>query len=92
MVRLAHAEVAAGGKPEIEKIYGNAIWMNPDVRVKLRAAEQREYAAKRDADERGRIQKAKAANGSISGAGGGSGTEQPKGLRDQLEAAWDGAA
>ena len=89
MARLAQAGLVAGAKPELDDLYGKAIWANPDVREKLLAAQQREAAAKRDTDERGRIQKAKAANGSISGAGGGSGTEQPKGLRDQIEAAYD---
>ncbi len=69
---LAHVDKAKGLQPSLGDLYSKAIRLNPVVSAKVAEAERRQATTQRDVDERERIAKAKAANGSISGAGGGS--------------------
>ena len=69
---LAHVDRAKGVQPEIGDLYSKAIRLNPVVSAKVSETDRRQATTQRDADERVRIAKAKAANGSISGGGGGS--------------------
>lgn len=84
MTRLAQADLAAGVQPDLNSLYERAIWANGTTRSQLLAAQQSQEAERR----RQEAEKAKRAGGQISGAGAPA-TEQPKGLRETLEAAWD---
>ena len=84
MTRMAQADLAAGVQPDLRTLYERATWANPTVRGKLQAAQQEAAAA----EARAKAEKARKAGGSISGAGAAP-AEQPKGLRETLEAAWD---
>lgn len=77
MTRLAQAEVAARRQPHLEALYDSAVWANPAVRAKMMAADNQE-----------KVQKAKAAGIQVAG-GGGAPRNQPQGLRETLEAAYD---
>ena len=68
---LARVEVDKGLQPDLGDLYSAACRLNPVVSAKVSEAERRQAATQRDADERERISRAKAANGSITGAGGG---------------------
>ena len=73
---LAAVSVSKGVQPELGDLYSKAIRLNPDVSAKVADIDRRQDATQRDADERERISpSAKAASGSISGAGGGGATE-----------------
>ena len=76
MTRLAQADLAAGAQPDLKSLYDRAAWANPTVRAKLLAADNQEKA-----------RKASRAGGQVSGAGAAA-AEQPKGLRETLEAEW----
>ena len=69
---LAAIDKARGLQPSLGELYSKAIRLNPDVNAKINEAERRRVATQRDLDDRERIAKARAANSSISGAGGGS--------------------
>ena len=69
---LAHLDQAKGLQPSLGELYSKAIRLNPVVSAKVAESERRQDATQRDVDERDRIARAKAASGSISGAGGGS--------------------
>ncbi len=91
MTRLAQADRLAGRTPDLADLYERAVWANPTVRAKLTAAQQ--HAAKRADEQRrkGEVQKAKKA--AVSVTGGPAGTrEQPKSLREDIAAAFDGAS
>ena len=87
MLAMAQAKVAAGQPPDIAELYEQAIWSNASVRAKVQAAERH---TSRQAEQQ-RQTRAKTAAGSLAG-GGGSQTEQPKGIRESVEAAWDAAS
>ena len=87
MLAMAQAKVAAGQPPDIAELYESAIWSNASVRAKVQAAERH---TSRQAEQQ-RQTRAKTAAGSLAG-GGGSQTEQPKGIRESVEAAWDAAS
>ena len=70
MTRLAQADVAAGVQPNIDQLYERACWSNAAVRGQLISAQQTAAETQRLATEKERIAKAKAANGSVAGAGG----------------------
>ena len=84
MTRLAQADLAAGVQPDLKSLYDRAIWANPTVRSQLQVADKAAEAERKKAE----VAKAKKAGGQISGSGGAA-AEQPKGLRDTLEAEWD---
>ena len=70
---LAAVDVSKGLQPSIGDLYSAATRLNPVVSARIiRGRAPPGHATQRDVDERERIAKAKAANGSISGAGGGS--------------------
>ena len=69
---LAHVDRGKGLQPDLGDLYSRATRLNPVVSARIAESERRQAVTQRDADERERIAKAKAANGSISGAGGGS--------------------
>ena len=69
---LAHVDKAKGLQPSLDDLYSRATRLNLDVSAKIAEAGRRQATTQRDADERERISRAKAASGSISGAGGGS--------------------
>ena len=92
MAALAQAKAAAGQPQDIAELYETACWSNPSVRAKMQAAAERKAEATKRKAEQERAKKAKRAAGSLSGSGGGGSTEQPKGLREQLEANYDAAA
>ena len=77
MTRLAQADLAAGVQPDLQSLYDRAVWANPTTRAKLMAEQQKAS-----------VQKARSAGGSISGAGAPA-AEQPRGLRETLEQAYD---
>ena len=80
MTRLAQADLAAGVQPDLKSLYDRAAWANPTVRARMLAADNQE-----------KTQKAKRAAVQVSGAGAPA-AEQPKGLREALEAGWDNLA
>ena len=69
---LAAVDVSKGLQPSLDDLYSAACRLNPVVSAKVAETARREATAQRDEDERGRIARARAASGSISGAGGGS--------------------
>ena len=69
---LAHLDKAKGLQPSLGDLYSKAIRLNPVVNAKVAETDRRRDSTQRDADERERISRARAASGSISGAGGGS--------------------
>ena len=87
MLAMAQAKQATGQPLDIAELYENAIWSNASVRAKMQAAERHESRQ----TEQQRQARAKTASGSLAG-GGGSQAEQPKGIRESLEAAWDAAS
>lgn len=94
VVRLARAETAAGGRPDLEQLYNSACWTNPTVREKLLSAQKAGEEKQRLADQKVKADKARKAAASVSGAPG-DGTEpvsSPEDLRGTLEAAFDSAA
>ena len=68
---LAAVDVAKGLQPELGDLYSKAIRLNPVVSAKIAETYRRQAMTQRDADDRERVSRAKAASGSISGAGGG---------------------
>ena len=84
MTRLAQADLAAGVQPDLQSLYDRAVWANGNTRSQLLSAQQGQEAERR----RQEAEKAKRAGGQISGAGAPA-AEQPKGLRETLEASWD---
>ena len=69
---LAAVVVSKGLQPSLDALYSAGCRLSPDVSAKIAETERRQDAAQRDVDERERVAKAKAANGSITGGGGGS--------------------
>ena len=82
---LAALDQAKGLQPDLGDLYSAACRLNPDVSAKIADAGRREATTQRDAEERARITKAKAASGSISGAGGGSAPPAPDSVLEILE-------
>ena len=87
MLAMAQAKQAVGQPLDIAQLYEQAIWSNASVRAKMQAAER--HTSKQA--EQQRQARAKVASGSLAG-GGGSQTEQPKGRREAIEAAFDAAS
>ena len=87
MLAMAQAKRAANQTPDIAELYEQAIWSNASVRAKMQAAER--HTSKQA--EQLRQARVKTAGGSLAG-GGGSQTEQPKGIRESVEAAWDASS
>ena len=87
MLTMAQAKQAVGQPLDIAELYEQAIWSNASVRAKMQAAER--HTSKQA--EQQRQARAKVASGSLAG-GGGSQTEQPKGRREAIEAAFDAAS
>ena len=87
MLAMAQTLNTAGQTPDLAQLYEQAIWSNASVRAKVQAAER--HTSKQA--EQQRQARANIASGSLAG-GGGSQTEQPKGIRESLEAAWDAAS
>ena len=87
MLAMAQAKQAVGQPLDIAELYEQAIWSNASVRAKMQAAER--HTSKQA--EQQRQARAKVASGSLAG-GGGSQTEQPKGRREAIEAAFDAAS
>lgn len=85
MIRLAHAERAAGREPSLEKLYQDAQWINPDIREHIQSAQQK--AADKKAEEAARA-KAEKARKAAKTATSGTGLDSPSddlGLRAQIE-------
>ena len=87
MLAMAQAKQALNQTPDIADLYERAIWSNASVRAKMQAAERHESRQ----TEQQRQARAKVASGSLAG-GGGSQTEQPKGRREAIEAAFDASS
>ena len=87
MLAMAQAKQAAGQPLDIAELYEQATWTNASVRAKMQAAER--HTSKQA--EQQRQKRASIASGSLAG-GGGSQTEQPKGIRESIEAAWDASS
>ena len=87
MLAMAQTKQAAGQTPDLAQLYEQAIWSDASVRAKMQAAER--HTSKQA--EQQRQTRARTAAGSLAG-GGGSQTEQPKGIRESIEAAWDAAS
>ena len=68
---LAAVDVSKGRRSDLGDLYSKAIRLNPVVSAQVAETERRQATTQRDAHERERIAKAKAANGSITGGGGG---------------------
>lgn len=85
MIRLAHAERAAGREPSLEKLYQDAQWINPEIREHIQSAQQKAAEKKAEAAARAKAEKArKAAKTATSGTG----LDSPSddlGLRAQIE-------
>ena len=91
MLALAQAKSVAGQPLDIAQIYDSACWSNPSIRAKIQAAENYRTQQTQRKAEQERAAKAKTAAGSLAGGGGG-GKEQPKSVRETLEAAWEAAS
>lgn len=84
MIRLAHAERAAGREPSLEKLYQDAQWINPQVREQIQTAQRK--AAEKKAEEEARA-KAEKARKAAKTATQGNGLDSPSddlGLREQI--------
>ena len=88
MLAMAQAKQAAGQPLDIAELYEQATWTSASVRAKMQAAER--HTSKQA--EQQRQKRASIASGSLSGGGGSSQTEQPKGIRESIEAAWDASS
>ena len=67
---LAHVDRAKGLQPDLGDLYSRATRLNPVVSARIAESERRQAMTQREAEDRQRVAKAKAASGSISGAGG----------------------
>ena len=65
-------------QPELKSLYDRATWANPEVRAKMLAAEKHAAEQTRKADDKARLEKAKKAGSSVTGAGAAPATEQPE--------------
>ena len=83
MLAMAQTLKTAGQTPDLAQLYENAIWSKASVRAKVQAAERHTTQQA----EQQRQKRASIASGSLAG-GGGSQTEQPKSIRETLEANW----
>ena len=90
MTRLAQTDRAAGLAPTLADLYERAIWSNPTVRAKMLAAQQHAAARQTERARKEQIRKAKRASATVTGQGSGD-AEQPRTLRDEIEAQWDSA-
>ncbi len=91
MTRLAQADRAAGLTPTLADLYERAIWSNPTVRAKMLAAQQHAASRQTERERKERIRRAKRASATVTGQGSAP-KEQPKSLRDEIEAQWDVSA
>ena len=87
MAALAQADVARGVQPDLEALYDQACYANPNVRQRILADQNAQATVQRQRTNAG---KRRAGKG-ISGAGSSS-KEQPTSIRDILNDAWESQA
>ena len=90
MTMLAQQEQASGRQPQLQDLYDRAIWAVPAVKDKLLKVQQ----SNAEQQQRERVEKAKAAGASVSSGGGAAPPtdEQPQGIRESVEQAWNSHA
>ena len=84
MATMAQAEIASGKQPDLAQIYDAAVWSNPQTREKV-LAQQSNAANGHERADRNRIDKARKAGGSVTGAGTAGKKDMPSNLNDLLE-------
>lgn len=98
MLALANAAITAKQPvPSLSQLYEKAVWANPATREKLLTAQAQAAEAKRIAQDKAKAAAARKAAASVTGAPGpgqatATRTMPERGLREQLEAAFDDAA
>lgn len=90
MLDKAQAMHSRGLTPDLQKLYDDAIWVNPMVRAKLQAAQQHAAKLQEKREQKEKVKKAKAANVSVTGESSAA-PEQPKSLRATIEEAAAGS-
>ena len=90
MTMLAQQEQASGRQPQLQDLYDRAIWAVPAVKDKLLKVQQ----SNAEQQQRERVEKAKNAGASVSSGGGAAPPtdEQPQGIRESVEQAWNSHA